>query len=220
MLPSYSVGNLPIDKAASEKGIYALSQLELLKVSELKALVEVWLSKDVNLPLAGPFVSSCAQAVLDMVERSTSHNPQSVQSRTWVSERFDILLKNSLTPIVFRRDSSVADFVSQFYGDNVRWETLGIFSAAATRATLDLPFFPQLYSTEQERRKLIMTLTRITDRCLETCLGLDCLNDLQLILQYENAIIYSQVYGDQSKPRYGRSYLGANSIHYTNTNHQ
>ncbi|KFY41746.1 hypothetical protein V495_04814 [Pseudogymnoascus sp. VKM F-4514 (FW-929)] len=198
MLPSYSVGNLPIDKAASEKGIYALSQLELLKVSELKALVEVWLSKDVNLPLAGPFVSGCAQAVLDMVERSTSHNPQSGQSRTWVSERFDILLKNSLTPIVFRSDSSVADFVSQFYGDNVRWETLGIFSAAATRATLDLPFFPQLYSTEQERRKLIMTLTRIGDRCLEACLGLDCLNDLQLILQYENFIIYSQVYGDQS----------------------
>ncbi|OBT83805.1 hypothetical protein VE02_08659 [Pseudogymnoascus sp. 03VT05] len=177
MPPSYSVGNLPSDKATTEKGIYALSQLELLKASKLKALVE---------------------AVLDMVERSTSHNPQSGQSRTWVSERFDILLKSSLTPIVFRRDSSVADFVSQFYGDNVSWETLGIFFAAATRATLDLPFFPQLYSTEQERRKLISTLTRIGDCCLETCLGLDCLNDLQLILQYENFIIYSQVYGDQS----------------------
>ncbi|KFY86638.1 hypothetical protein V500_07501 [Pseudogymnoascus sp. VKM F-4518 (FW-2643)] len=198
MLPPYSAVNPPSDKATTEKGIYALSQVELLKTSELKILVEVWLSKDVNLPFAGPFVSGCAQAVLDMVERSTSLNPQSGESRTWVSECFDTLLKNSLTPIIFRRDSSVAEFVSQFYSDNVRWETLGIFFAAATRATLDLPFFPQLYSTEEQRHKLITTLTRIGDCCLETCLGLDCLNDLQLVLQYENFIVHSQVYGDQS----------------------
>lgn len=84
-------------------------------------------------------------------------------------------------------------------GDNVRWESTGIFLAAASRAALDIPFFPALYKSEEQRRDIIRDLARLGDDCLEVCLGLDCLNDLQLVLQYENFIVYSQVYGDQSR---------------------
>ena len=39
----------------------------------------------------------------------------------------------------------------------------------------------------------------LSDRCLEMCLSLDCLNDMQLLLQYENWIIHTFLDGDQSK---------------------
>jgi hypothetical protein len=38
-----------------------------------------------------------------------------------------------------------------------------------------------------------------SDRCLELSISLDCLNDLQLVLQYENFISHSNVDGDESK---------------------
>ncbi|KAH6664578.1 hypothetical protein B0J14DRAFT_630429 [Halenospora varia] len=176
--PSYSVMDITNDHpntAITEKGIRALSQVERLNIFRLKTLVEVWLSTDVNLPLAGPH-----------------------DSGIWASKHAKILFKNTNRPILFHKDSSVAEFVSQFYNDNVRWETLGIFFAAATRATLDISFFPQLYTSEEQRHQLTTLLTSIGDSCLEACLGLDCLNDLQLVLQYENFIVHSQVYGDQS----------------------
>ncbi|RDW58384.1 hypothetical protein BP5796_12314 [Coleophoma crateriformis] len=116
----------------------------------------------------------------------------------WVSQRAATLTENTLRPFVFRRDSSVAEFVAQSYGYNIRWETLGIFFAAASRAALDLAFFPLLYTSEEQRYKLIRLLTRVGDYCLEAGLELDCLNDMQLVLQYENCIVHSQVYGDQN----------------------
>jgi len=93
---------------------------------------------------------------------------------------------------------STKDYLSQMLAENLRWESLGIFFTAAARAAYDTTSFPILYSTNEERRKLIKELTHLGDGCLDTCLELDCLNDLQLILQYENLIVHSQVDGDQS----------------------
>ncbi|KAH8585313.1 hypothetical protein B0O99DRAFT_657354 [Bisporella sp. PMI_857] len=196
MTPSSPIMNNPHEQAAGEKGMRALNYIERLDVYEIKALVDAWLIKDVNLPLAGPFVSGCAQAVLNMMKQNLSLTPD---SGAWAAQHAETLLKNTQRPIVFQRDSSVADFISQIYGDSVRWETIGIFFAAACRATLDIAFFPSLYTNKSQRRTLTLTLTSITDCCLETCLSLDCLNDLQLILQYESFIVHSQVYGDQNK---------------------
>jgi hypothetical protein len=84
-------------------------------------------------------------------------------------------------------------------GKNLRWESLGIFLTAASRAALDISSFAPLYNSDERRRSLIKALLYIGDCCLETCIALDCLNDLQLVLQYENLIVHSQVDGDQSK---------------------
>ncbi|KAJ5798632.1 uncharacterized protein N7503_007928 [Penicillium pulvis] len=40
--------------------------------------------------------------------------------------------------------------------------------------------------------------TKLSDWALEICLSLDCLNDIQLVLQYENFIMHSFVDGDHS----------------------
>ncbi|CEI63399.1 unnamed protein product [Fusarium venenatum] len=63
---------------------------------------------------------------------------------------------------------------------------------------MDTPSFTPLYISHQERVTLAKTLMFIGDLCVESCLSLDSLNDLQLVLQYENMIIHTQVDGDQS----------------------
>ncbi|RBR20112.1 uncharacterized protein FIESC28_05391 [Fusarium coffeatum] len=54
------------------------------------------------------------------------------------------------------------------------------------------------FPTEAQRRHIRRLTMHFADRCLDICLSLDCLNDLQLILQYENFILHSLVDGDQS----------------------
>lgn len=76
---------------------------------------------------------------------------------------------------------------------------LGYFFSAVTRATIDIPFFPSLYTIEKEQYSLRRLTTKLSDCALEICLSLDCLNDLQLFFQYENFIVHSYMDGDQSE---------------------
>lgn len=78
---------------------------------------------------------------------------------------------------------------------------MGIFFTAPGRASLNVVNFTSLFKYPGQRRDLAKTLTYIGDCCLEICLSLDCLNDRQVMLQYENFILHSQVHGDQSQCR-------------------
>jgi hypothetical protein len=181
-----------------EKGAHALNRLDHTVVSKLKMIVDAWLEKGVNLPLAEPFVARSAQTVHDMVVQLISRDASTLNSNTWASQCSKTLLLNTQKPLTLYRELTVTDFFAQMLGENTRWETAGIFFAAASRAILDTPYFPMLFRNEEQRRKLVRLLTHIGDSCLESCLELDCLNGLQLVLQYENFIVHSQVYGDQS----------------------
>ncbi|KAJ4865317.1 fungal specific transcription factor domain-containing protein [Trichoderma breve] len=158
-----------IDQATFDRANHALSLLDQLQVSGLASLIRFWLKKGVSLALGEPFVETAR-----------------------------VLLENTHRPIRVHRHSTPSEYLSQMSGRNIRWESLGIFLAAASRAALDTSSFGPLYNSDEGRRGLIKALTYIGDCCLETCLALDCLNDLQLVLQYENLIVHSQVDGDQS----------------------
>ncbi|CAG8367868.1 unnamed protein product [Penicillium salamii] len=188
----------PVDDwAISDKAVCALSRLIQIDVPNLVSLVQSWLQRGVNLPLAESFVIHCSEAVSKFTQLSTPQlgSDHSAQIR----HQAKVLLENTRKPIAIDQNSSIMEFLYQMVGENIRWESLGIFFVAATRAVLDTCSFAPLYSSDKQRRGLIRVLTYIGDCCLETCLALDCLNDLQLILQYENFIVHSQVDGDQSK---------------------
>ena len=111
------------------------------------------------------------------------------------------LLQNSDRPLEFDGKSTLSGYTKQFCFDSVRWETLGIFLSAVIRANFDVSFFPSLYTTESGREELRKSAARLSAICLELCLSLDCLNDLQLVLQYESFIVHTYIDGDQSKCR-------------------
>lgn len=156
----------------------------------MESLVSFWHSKGVNLALAEPFIASCARAS-NFVSSAPEGGWQSCLSRR--------LLENTLRPLTFDQTSTLHIYTAQFIGDNSRVETLGIFLTATLRASMDVAFFPSLYSTEAQRRLFRDTLTRLSGLCLDLCFSLDCLNDLQLTFQYENFILHSYVNGDQSQ---------------------
>lgn len=180
------------EQSLVEKGTHVLIGLVDLDITNLVQLVGFWQATGASLPLAENFVSHSSCAVANFVSSHAS------EPGGWASRNTELLFTNTQRPVIVHRDTRVTDYLSQMYDDNMRWESIGFFLAAACRAAFDIPFYPSLFTDDVQRRKLIRKLARLGDECLEVCLSLDCLNDLQLVLQYENFIVNSQVYGDQS----------------------
>jgi hypothetical protein len=166
---------------------------EEFRISSLIDLVKFWLAKGVNLALAEPIVLQCTESAEQFLapRRSTDSN--------YYSSLVQDLVNNSASPLAFSKTSTLSDYTHQFCGQNIRLETLGIFLVTVIRATIDIPFFPPLYAIEAQRRRLRYLGTALINSTLELCLSIDCLNDLQLIFQYEHWIVMSYIYGDQSR---------------------
>ncbi|KAJ5721970.1 hypothetical protein N7488_000005 [Penicillium malachiteum] len=180
---------------ASSKSFHP--NLQTFREGFLACLVRSWLERGVNLPLAEPFVAHCAAAVVNWTN-PTSPLRGHPNPRIDFHHRIDSLLRNTQKTIDVRQDSGFEFLIEQITGPDLRLEVLGIFLTAAARAACDTSVFPGLFNSDKQRHALIKFLSFLGDSCLETCLEFDCLNDLQLILQYENFILHSQVYGDQS----------------------
>ncbi|KAF2719402.1 hypothetical protein K431DRAFT_321704 [Polychaeton citri CBS 116435] len=154
-------------------------------------LVYVWLQTGVNLALAGfstVFCCETAEALLSSDVLRTNRQED-------VSRR---LLEGSLNALDTQTNVTAEEFCASFCHGNARWETLGLFFTAVSRATVDLKQLDGVYISRVERRKLQRLALHFSDCCLEIALSLDSLNDLQLMLQYESFVVHSLVSGDQS----------------------
>lgn len=191
-LSSTSNDALLEDRDILDRAADCIELLHQLNFSDLSRLVTSWLEKGVNLNLAEPFIAACNDAASTLGPSNETQTAHPLQARA--------LLLNSRRPISLSRDSCLSEFIAQITGDFLRWETIGLFLAAASRAVLDTPSFSPIYLNEDQRMPFIRTLTKICNFCLEIALALDCLNDLQFVLQFENFMIHTHVNGDQSKP--------------------
>lgn len=186
--PAVSLEDHPSAKQAAELTRQLLTSFDL---NALEDLVAFWFAKGVNLAVAEPFVQPCARS-------SNFTSLSTFQGDNWHIHFATRLLQNSVKPLNFGPDSTLLTYATQFTGSQSRWETFGIFLSAAIRAAMDIPFFPSLYTTSVRNRELRHLLIRLIDCCLQVGLSLESLNDLHLVLQYENFIIHSYVDGDQS----------------------
>src|SRR4051794_17513437 len=71
------------DQVAIKKSTDALKQLLHLDIGNLISLVEFWLGEGVNLPLAGPLVSSFTEAVSQMWDKVPTTSPTTPQFSEW-----------------------------------------------------------------------------------------------------------------------------------------
>lgn len=155
-----------------------------------RAIITQWLNTGFNLALAGPFTTACTETAVNTVGQGTSPAAQTCTD----------LFTNSARPIVPGLGTALEAYCDSFCGlGNVRWEAIGIFFLSLSRAINDVQSFDLLYQTREERRRLQKLALTLADECLEAVMSLDCLNDLQLIFQYENFIAHSVTDGDQSK---------------------
>ncbi|CAG8362044.1 unnamed protein product [Penicillium salamii] len=165
--------------------------LNTFPLAAMKDFVMFWLETGANMSLAEPFVEKCTE---NMTRLFTSFS----QEDNWHLAYAQRLTQNSRVPLEIKPTSDISEFSAQFLDQNFRWESLGIFLCAVTRATIAIPFFPPLYKTEKEQFTLRKLSTNLSDLALDIALSLDSLNDIQLVLQYENFIIHTHVDGDQS----------------------
>lgn len=176
----------PFNDAQISRGARLLAEIRSLgQTDHLLRLIGNWLATGVNLALAEPFTRRCVDAFAALIQSDA------VDDRSLAED----LLKTSCQPIFF--DASTT--LDQLFGSkNPRWEALGlVFVTISRAANLQTQYMP-LYDNKEERRRLQHLAMHFADQCLELALSLDCLNDLQLILQYENFIAHSYLDGDQS----------------------
>ncbi|OJJ94663.1 hypothetical protein ASPACDRAFT_1908912 [Aspergillus aculeatus ATCC 16872] len=160
-------------------------------VQQFTQLFSRWTATGANLALAGPLTSLCASTIVFTLAQCDGTHASAVT----ISQG---LFSRSCQPVSFAPDTKFTEYCANFCGRNARWETLGLFLTAVCRASVDLTYAEPMYGSEQRRRQIQKLTLSYSDRLLDLCLPLDCMNDLQLFLTYENFISHSQVDGDQS----------------------
>lgn len=163
-----------------------LDDLKRLDFNACAQLVAQWTSRGVNLALASPLVLPCTEATRALFESKSGAGLASS------------LFRSSRERLIADGTQTISSFCTTFCHNDPGWATLGMFLVALSRAVEDTAYFPALYSTRSGQMQLQRTTLRCADQCLDICLSLDCLNDLQLVLQYENFIAHSMIDGDQS----------------------
>ncbi|KAL4962740.1 uncharacterized protein BDV14DRAFT_202560 [Aspergillus stella-maris] len=173
---------------------------DMLLVQRAADALKQLLSTGANLSLTGGILQHCIAQGTNINDTTiTLPIPPASSPTDWHILNTKYLLANSSMPLqATHHPSTFAGFCAPFSGSNFRWETMGILLSAVTRAALDTPVAPPLYMNQERRYALRTLCTRVADYALEVALSLDCLNDLQLFLQYENWIVQTHVYGDHS----------------------
>ncbi|KAF1979251.1 hypothetical protein BU23DRAFT_576901 [Bimuria novae-zelandiae CBS 107.79] len=192
-------GQLPdcsVDEEEIRMGANLIDHIhKYFQISSCVALVQDWIAGGVNLALAGPLVVTCAQVTEYVLSSCGTSSPAASTLARTISQK---LFRNSCHQLNAGDHQSIAEWCSVFGAHNARWEMFGIFFAALAAATMQTPKFQPLYKSHQDQRDLQKLAVRFSDRCLDISLALDRLNDLQLLLQYENWISHSCLDGDQS----------------------
>jgi hypothetical protein len=151
------------------------------------SLISRWIESGFTLALAAPFVAACTGASAEVLGDGAISNTQ------LCNELFTNSVNGNLTEFDDVLDGNTVTLGS------VRWETLGLFFAALSRASNDMQIFDSSSRTRDERRRMMKLALSLSDDCLDAVISLDCLNDMQLVLQYENFISHAVADGDQSK---------------------
>ncbi|RAH82460.1 hypothetical protein BO86DRAFT_83332 [Aspergillus japonicus CBS 114.51] len=174
-------------------------------LQSMKDLVKLWLSSGASLALGGAWLVAAIDSI-DLALTSISTNAN------WHRQYAELLLSNSAQSLHSDSFMTFAEFCAQFTEHNIRWETLGLFALAVIRASYDVSYFAPLYSKDNGPYDLRKRCFRVANCALEIALSLDQLNDLQLVLQYENLIVHSYIAGDQSYQYWRRLGDGIASI--------
>ncbi|RSL68611.1 hypothetical protein CEP54_002641 [Fusarium duplospermum] len=163
----------------------------LLSLPTCYSMLRQWSAQETNLALAGSFVDQCAETV----RFPFPEEPESPVDNVGTAK---LLFANSGRQLITDPADTPGNYASQFCQKNARWETLGLFCTAVSRATIDVMNAQGSYKTSMRYRGLSRLAMQFSDAFLEIAVYLDCLNDLKLLLQYENFILHSMVDGDQT----------------------
>lgn len=172
--------------------------LESFDPDALNDLVAFWRATGANLALAEPLVDICMRHTLDDLRSLSSHH-RGGTADPYLAYTRNLLGSSSRPLLVQTPVPTLEGYCSQFLGSNTRLETIGLVFCAVIRAASETHVFPALYLEDPRRQELVALAVKLTNVIVEVILSFDMLNDLQLVLQYENFISHSYVFGVQCK---------------------
>ena len=188
-----------LDATKLSRGTHLINSIvSQLNTKAFENLVSFWLGRGTNLALGGLLTKACVNSVTGalapLVDDPASH--------TALAQR---LFENSARGHIFSGTATFADYCEEVCRKNIRWEALVIALVAFGRASIDVSYYPPLYSCQAELEGLQKLVTGLSDSCLELALSLGRMDDLLLVCQYENWILHSVIDGDQSEPAFRKS---------------
>ncbi|KAK8150437.1 hypothetical protein G3M48_001909 [Beauveria asiatica] len=150
-------------------------------------LAKSWLDTGANLPLGHAFTAASVQAVENLTTDPGD--------RVGLSKQ---LFHNSSLPLEATSASTERGDATMFNFGTPRWENICLFFISVARATLVIPYLHPALRLREQRHRIIRLAMRYACQSLDLSLSLDCLNDLQLVSQYENFLLHSIVDGDEN----------------------
>lgn len=188
-----AISHPPNDKNLAQGTGLISSIISGIDLEAASGLVSFWLGRGTNLVLGGWLTETCVRSLTDVLSTLADNDTASHAS---LAQR---LFENSTRRLTFPVEATLEDFVDDVGRTNIRWETLVIALVALGRATIDVPYYPPLYSLKPQREMVQKFITEACDSCLELAISLGSMDDLLLVCQYENWILHSVIDGDQSE---------------------
>jgi hypothetical protein len=113
------------------------------------------------------------------------------------------IFQNTSRPMRTHKSMSVEEYCSSFTGRNLRWEALGsIFALCGMQLVITPDNDPDITQGSDDPRgkdQLLEQVTVISTICLGFCDQASSANELLAMLQYNDAMLRTQQYGDSSK---------------------
>ncbi|CAL5870326.1 uncharacterized protein PFLUO_LOCUS4562 [Penicillium psychrofluorescens] len=143
--------------------------------------------------------------VVDAILRSIRQIFDGFDANNLTSQLQDLaiqMIHNSSRPLITHQSMTVEEYCSSFTGRNFRWEALGsIFALCGQQLVCtpdNDPLIAQTTDDHRTRDRLLEQVTVASAKCLDFCEQASSANELLAFLQYNDAILRTQQYGDSS----------------------
>ncbi|QKD62197.2 uncharacterized protein FOBCDRAFT_208863 [Fusarium oxysporum Fo47] len=141
----------------------------LLSLSSCYSMLQQWPAQDTNLALAGIVVDNCVETMQHLFQENPETSINNVETAK-------LLFAKSVRPITTDSAATLEDHASQFWQKSARWETLGLFSTAVSRAAIDMSDAQGSCKANMTCCGLSRLAMQLSDTFLDIAVSLDCLN--------------------------------------------
>ncbi|KAI1456239.1 hypothetical protein F4805DRAFT_432941 [Annulohypoxylon moriforme] len=125
----------------------------------------------------------------------------------------DISACTAIEPLYDGSQSTARSYFDLFAGENMRWESIGLFCALIASSAMFQPRDSKLLASWEERENIISNMAKASSLCVEMWRKNGSTNDVVILLLYQDLMVISQLYGDKDHRTWRRLVDLAGAVH-------
>ncbi|CAG7917568.1 unnamed protein product [Penicillium olsonii] len=185
---------LMVDPDRLQSGVEALRFLYQLTMRE--TLIEKYYLKSWNTIVPRIVVDEILRSLHTIFSGFTENPTLQLQE---LSNR---IFQNTSRPMRTHKTMTIEEYCGSFTGRNLRWEAIGsIFSLCGMQLMVTLDNDPEVVQNSDDpglKERLVHQVTVVSTICLGFCDQASSANELLAMLQFNDTMLRTQQYGDQS----------------------